>query len=130
MSGTDPNGAAAGMAGMPNMLRQSIPGMMNALQQKPATPPGLGSIDQGNLSGTFGESDPMGTMPQAKPAIDPQMLQLMLSMRGMGQGGQAAGMQTPQPMGMPPQRPQMGAMGAMPQMGGSPFRPRGMAGRF
>ena len=77
-------------------------------------------------------ADPMVQMPQTPgQQIDPRMLQLMMSMRGMGQAPQ--GMQMPQ--GMPAPQVQ-GMMGAMPQAPQAPqmpqaqYRPRGMAGRF
>jgi hypothetical protein len=105
---------------------QSLQGMMGG----GATPtPGIGRIDPNKLSAQFGESDPMGMLAQPKPAMDPAVLQMMMSMRGMGGAGQGQGMQAPQ--GMPAPQVQPGAlMGAMPQMPQGGYRPRGMAGRF
>lgn len=92
---------------------------------------GMGAINPANISTQFGESDPMGQMPQLQRGnFDPKMLQLMLSMRGMGGAAQGQGdMRAMQ--GMPAPQVQSGAlMGAMPQMPQGGFRPRGMAGRF
>ena len=131
---SDPSSLSGDMGFMPSQVGPGGLGgpMFGGLQnmfKKHGAAPGIGQINPANISTGFGESDPMGTMPgQPKPAIDPQMLQLMLSMRGMGGGAQ-------QPMQMPPAAPGPqiqpgGLMGAMPGQAQGGFRPRGMAGRF
>jgi hypothetical protein len=120
MSGNDLNAIApkAGLYGADGMRTNMLPtGPLGSVS----------AIDPNKISTVFGESDPMGQMPQ-KPQMDPKLLQLMLSMRGMGGMG---GQQPQAQPGMPAPQVQPGAlMGAMPQMPQGGFRPRGMAGRF
>lgn len=121
MSGNDLNAIAppAGLYGADGMRTNMLP-----------TGPlgGMGAIDPSKISTQFGESDPMGQMPQLQRGnFDPKMLQMLMAMRGMG-GQQPQGQMQP---GMPAPQVQPGAlMGAMPQMPQGGFRPRGMAGRF
>jgi len=124
MSGNDLNAIApqAGLYGADGMRTNMLPtGPLGSVS----------AIDPNKISTVFGESDPMGQMPQLQRGnFDPKMLQLMMAMRGMNGATQGQGdMRAMQ--GMPAPQVQSGAlMGAMPQMPQGGFRPRGMAGRF
>ena len=123
-----PPAGAYGADGMRTNMAPNPGGIFGNLMGMRQTP-GPGMVNPANISTQFGESDPMGMLPQ-QPKIDPALLQMMMSMRGMGGATQGQGdMRAMQ--GMPAPQIQPGAlMGAMPQMPQGGFRPRGMAGRF
>jgi hypothetical protein len=124
-----PPAGAYGADGMRTNMAPNLGGIFGNLMGMRQTP-GPGMVNPANISAQFGESDPMGMLPQ-QPKIDPALLQMMMSMRGMGGMGGAGGQGSPMAQGMPAPQIQPGAlMGAMPQMPQGGFRPRGMAGRF